>query len=163
MIEGSILVADYQALRGGALRDYQMPGLRPVMIDVCEEVVSDPAAAGELASRYEQHDGWSRRESWVERTPAVPPADSGPPLDGEWVLSATASVRLIYDGRDWRFLTIAVGAKEGTPALEEVVTLIGAGNRPALRYAVYWAAPPHDPSRIRRLCSRFLGFDRTKG
>jgi len=100
----------------------------------------------------------------------MPTIDVGPPLDGEWLISDSASVRLVYGAGVWRFITIReindtkTAAADGTRyyALREPIELVAgklAGELGRLRYAVYWGAPdPQDPSGMRRLASRFLGF-----
>lgn len=169
---------DYAALQCGMLQGYAMPELTLVAIELATEVLIDRQSADAKVAAYEaKHIGWSRRESWSGRTPLVAGGSNdevGPPLDGEWRVSQSESVRLVYEGSLWRFITIrevndraipATNSSKRRDALKEYVHLVakpandGGRDHGFLCYAVYWGAPdPNDVSGIRRIASRFIDF-----
>jgi len=170
---------DYVALREGALSGYAMPELTTVTIEVETEIVTDRQSAGARVTSYEaKHIGWCRRESFVGTSPIEGSGGNdqfGPPLDGEWRLSGLESIRLVFGGNVWRFIHIREVTGGPTPTskdvkrhdvLAEEVRLIGKlkDESVQLRYVVYWGAPePNDASGIRRMASRFVGFEPTRG
>src|SRR5438128_1370351 len=91
------LAQNFEQLRSDALQGYKLPELVPVTIQVSAECITDQQEASRKAASYDAENriGWCRAESWAGRTPAMP-ANIGPPLDGEWVVSETQSIRLLY-------------------------------------------------------------------
>jgi hypothetical protein len=165
---------DCLSLRRGALRGYQLSDLQVVTIEVASKSYTERGEAEDAFTTQARHIGWGRRESWAGRTPSDPGPSKGAPLDGEWVLSEAESARLIHAGGLWRFICFrevdpasATAAAQAlrVPALRETILLIGRTEEAAdLRYAVYWGvADPGDPSGIRRLATRFLGYEPKRG
>lgn len=164
--------SDYAAVRSGALARYRLRPLVRTRISISKpdaDVTRDRDRASAKTTELESHIGWSRRESWLARTPASAPADAGPPLDGEWAITATRSVRLIYSGMLWRFIQIDEDTG-GREVLRETIKAIGGthavppagpgrGRPTRLVYAVYWAGSEADPAGLRRIATRFIKFE----
>jgi hypothetical protein len=127
--------------------------------------------------------GWARFRSATHATDEGQPvpnfADAGEPLRAEWRLDEDRSVRLSAAPsggliiRTYAERTLAPGETPPSgwrAALRQTVTVLRhpvpdgpatLGNEQAvLIYHVYWGASPEDPSAVRRLFDRFVGFDR---
>lgn len=107
----------------------------------------------EVAALEARAEGWSRRASWVGRTP-IAPDNTGPvaddiPIDGEWVCEGgEKSYRLVHGGGEhWKLIAIREvdTAEAGAiTVLREDVNLIAnslAESADWLSYAVYWGEP----------------------
>jgi len=156
------LADDWEKLARGVGAKWRLPKLATTRLRVdtriCETRDEVQSRVVDLETTWS---GWSRRESRVERCGPgfqLRPDDAGAPLDGEWVSpDGGQSIRLLYDGRRWRLITLAEG--DGEPVLREDVTLVAARPKDgAPCYAVYWGPRPGDPSGLARLATRFLGF-----
>ncbi len=131
----------------------------------------EPVQRISTTAEVEQHlaaldltcDGWCRRESWVGRVPITHSAPDGVPLDGEWVWHDGArSCHMKFVGGTWNFWTLAEVPNGDVAALREDVSLLGTGEHGITRldYAVYWSGGPDDPTGLRQIASRLLGFRR---
>jgi hypothetical protein len=133
------------------------------------------ARARDLAGTHAH--AWIRRRSAVwasdaDKKEKLDGHEDGPPLWGEWA-SDRGSVHLRPDGSGlFRFHRIAetpYAQGQDVPAgahlmLRQEMHVIrqGAGKgrtKPVLLYHVYWGGTDSDPYGVRRLFSRFAGFD----
>ena len=167
--------ARYLAIRQARGADHGLrlnqPALAPLSLvrlrlAELEEFTTASAVEQRMAALDARCTGWCRRESWVGRLPCSSYADLGPPLDGEWVFTGTSrSGRLSFAAGVWRLWTIDEAADGDVHALRQDVSLAanrghtGGGTRGRLLYAVYWSGSADDPAGLRRIGSRFLGFD----
>ncbi len=189
-MDAEALRTEYEGLRtkkGGLVESIPKLVVRRIIVEADPLSGIDKARAA-VTPLENEAEGWSRRASWVGRTPIADgetrPESSDIPFDGEWKLSETESCRLVYDGGErWRLITIRElepgaddrGGGEVRNVLREDTSLIAnglAGGAARLSYAVYWGAPREigadgkpvgkdgeRPPGIRRLAARFLGFD----
>jgi hypothetical protein len=148
--------------------DWNLPSLKKVWIDPAG-TTAKPVAAGieQLAlAAAESNRGWLRyrSNSFDGERWSVDCEDKGPLLWAEWVdETGKTSHRLAPDGAGCvvcRTYSESEIAKEGWIAvLAEDATLQGHRDGRDLKYRVYWGAPADgDPSAIRRLFARFVGF-----
>ncbi len=170
------VLEDYEAWRRVANNVAGLPALALVGLKVAPR--ADSSASLMQANKFAGNSGWVRLQSDV----AVVGEDgtlsmvTGPwsPIAGEWRESETRSIHLRPDGvggsRVWRYEERALApadtlTSEEFPALREVTTVLPAEREGKvatgkLVYHVYWCADSDDAHALRRLCYRFVRFEK---
>ncbi len=116
--------------------------------------------------------GWVRHRSGRRRLDEPAKVEFGPPQFAEWVEAEGKVSHRLGPHPDepgslalWRYAE-EPGADAFEALAQDVAVLdtkfdvpTAANSAPLLLYRVYWGAPEDDPSALRRLFARFLGFE----
>ncbi len=138
-----------------------LTAMKQISLDIKSEIITD---IEELIKHLpEQESGWMRLQSKNVLLPDHGPLsahyeEGGYPLEGEWVDKDGISYRLNRnEPRQWMLTKYTAG--QGELYLEqETIKLYGARGAKTLNYKVYWSSERGDPTAMKRIASRFVGF-----